>query len=156
MLGELTEEQINKLLSDQVVGRIACGYKDALYVVPISYAYNEDFIYARSYEGMKLEIMRKSPNVCFEVDDIRDLANWQSAVVWGGFEELKNNEREEGLRILLRRHLPLSTSITTKLGKTWPFSEFDLGEIKGVVFRIAITKKTGRFERTSVPDPTFE
>jgi len=66
------------------------------------------------------------------------------------------HEREEGLRILLHRHLPLSSSITAHLGKAWPFSEFDLEEITGVVFRIAITKKIGRFERTSVPDPTFE
>ena len=105
---------------------------------------------------MKLDIMRKSPNVCFEVDDVRHMANWQSAIVWGKFEELKNQEREEGLRILLHRHLPLSSSITAHLGKAWPFSEFDLEEITGVVFRIAITKKTGKFERTSVSDPTFE
>ena len=157
MIGELTEQQINELLSQQVVGRIACCYKDFIYLVPTSYAYDGGCIYSRSFEGTKLDILRKNPNVCFEVDDIKDMANWKSVIAWGRFEELSKEERANGLRYLLRRRLPLSSSITTHLGEAWPFSENDdLEEITGVVFRINITKKTGRFERTSVSDPTFE
>jgi nitroimidazol reductase NimA-like FMN-containing flavoprotein (pyridoxamine 5'-phosphate oxidase superfamily) len=156
MMGELNTQQIEELLSKQVVGRIACYQENFIYLIPMSYAYNDGFIYSRSIDGLKLDIMRKNPNVCFEVDTIADMANWQSVIAWGQFEELKNDEKEEGLRILLHRHLPLSSSITTHLGKAWPFSEHDLEEITGVVFRIKLTKKTGRFEQTSVPDPTLE
>lgn len=156
MIGELNTQQIEDLLSGQVVGRIACCYKNFVYLVPVSYAYDGNAIYARGFDGMKLNIMRKNPNVCFETDDISDMAEWKSVIAYGKFEELRNSQRQDGLRILLRRHLPLSSSITTHLGKAWPFSEYDLEEITGIVFRINITKKTGRFEHHSVPDPTFE
>lgn len=155
-MGTLNRKEIDDLLSQQVVGRIACCYNGMIYVVPTSYAYEDGFVYARSFDGMKLDMMRKNPDVCFEVDDIRDMANWSSVIAWGKFEELKNAEREDALRILLHRHLPLSSSVTTHLGRAWPFSEYDLEEIAGVVFRIKLTKKTGRFERTSLSDPTFE
>lgn len=156
MIGALNKQQIEDLLSKQMIGRIACHNEDIVYLLPISYAYEQDAIYARGFEGMKLDIMRKNPNVCFEADDIIDMANWQSVIAWGNFEELKNEERENALRILLHRHLPLSSSITTHLGKAWPFSEHDLEEITGIVFRINLTKKTGRFEQFSTSDPTYE
>ena len=48
----------------------------------------------------------------------------------------------------------MSSSTTTHLGKTWPFSEKDIQGITGVVYKIVLTKKTGRFEHysTSVPE----
>lgn len=156
MIGELSERQIEQLLSKQMIGRIACHTRDFVYLIPISYAYEDGVVYARGFNGLKFNIMRQNPNVCFETDDVTDMAHWQSVIAWGKFEELKNNEREKALKILLHRHVPLSSSITTHLGKAWPFSENDLEEITGVVFRINIIKKTGRFEQTSVPDPTVE
>lgn len=156
MIGELNEQQIEEFLSRQIVGRIACCDEERLYLVPVSYAYDNNSVYVRSFEGMKLDIMRKNPDVCFETDDISDMANWQSVIAWGKFEELTTEERKNALRILLHRHLPISSSVTTHLGKAWPFSEDDIEEITGVVFRINISKKTGRFERTSTSDPTFE
>lgn len=156
MIGELNIQQIEDLLSKQTVGRIACYHDNLIYLVPISYAYEDNSIYSRSFDGMKLDMMRKNPQVCFEADDVNDMANWKSVIAWGKFEELKNSEREKGLKILLKRHLPLSSSITTHLGKAWPFSEHDLEEITGIVFRINLTTKTGRFEHTSIADPTFE
>jgi nitroimidazol reductase NimA-like FMN-containing flavoprotein (pyridoxamine 5'-phosphate oxidase superfamily) len=152
-LNTLSEQQIDQLLLKQVIGRIACSHKDFIYLVPISYAYDGKNIYARTFEGTKLNIMRLNPNVCFEVDDISDMANWKSAITWGTFEELKEeDERKKALKILTQRHLPLSSSITTHLGKTWPFAEDDLQEMEGVLFRINLTKKTGRFECSSYTD----
>lgn len=156
MIGELDEDQIEQLLSKQIIGRIACHREDFVYLIPISYAYEDGAIYARGFNGLKFDIMRENPNVCFETDDAADMANWKSVIAWGKFEELKNSEREKGLRILLHRHVPLSSSVLTHLGEEWPFSEEDLDEIVGVVFRINITKKTGKFEQTPVPDPTVE
>ncbi|MGZ8517887.1 MAG: pyridoxamine 5'-phosphate oxidase family protein [Chitinophagaceae bacterium] len=157
MIGELNNQQIDALLSEQVVGRLACSYKKLIYIVPVSYAHEGNYIYVRTFEGSKLDIMRKNPEVCFEADNINNMADWQSVIAWGTFEELKDKqEREKGLRILLKRHLPMNSSITTHLGRTWPFSEYELEEITGIVFRIAITKKTGRFEHNSQPDPILD
>jgi nitroimidazol reductase NimA-like FMN-containing flavoprotein (pyridoxamine 5'-phosphate oxidase superfamily) len=150
MIDKLNEQQIEDLLQKEVVGRIACHDNDFIYLVPISYAYDGMFIYAHSLEGTKLNIMRKNSNVCFEVDNITDMSNWKSVIAWGKFEELTDKEeRDKALKALINRHLPLKSSATTHLGNTWPFSENDTEEIKGIVFRIAISKKTGRFEYTS-------
>lgn len=150
MIGSLTEIQIDELLHREVVGRIGCYAHDIVYIVPISYTYDGKNIYAHTYEGLKMEIMRKNPNVCFEVDDLKIMGNWQSVIAWGKFEELdKKEERNSALKLLLNRPLPLVSSITTHLGKNWPFSSDDLEAIDGIVFRIVLTERTGKFEITS-------
>ena len=60
----------------------------------------------------------------------------------------KNN----ALRILLQRPLPIISSITTHLGDTWPFTsptEEELIKIPGIVFKISIKERTGKLEATS-------
>lgn len=89
MTGELNETQINNLLSSQVVGRLGCSKGKQPYVVPVTFAYDGVYIYGQTTEGTKLEILRKNPKVCFEVDTMTDMKNWQSVIIQGIFEELK-------------------------------------------------------------------
>ena len=150
MIGELTAPQIEELLQSQLVGRIGCHHNGTTYIVPVSYAYDGAFIYVHTYEGMKIEFMRHNPDVCFEVDDLRDMGNWQSVIAWGRYEELPQGaEREQAIRALLSRRLPLVSSVTTHLGATWPFPSDGDSRLDGIVFRIALTQKTGRFESSS-------
>ena len=68
-------EEIETMLSSQLIGkRIGCNSNNTTYVVPISYAYDGEFIYSLTREGMKINIMRQNPNVCFKVEDIRTSA----------------------------------------------------------------------------------
>lgn len=148
MLERLTENQIEQVLVDNIIGHLGCHADGVTYVVPISYAYDGQSVVAHSTEGMKIEMMRKNPNVCFQVDDMKDMGNWRSVVSWGSFEELVEEEdREKALNMLLNRNLPLVSSVTTHLGKTWPFTG-NVKSIRGVVFRIRLEKKSGRFEST--------
>jgi uncharacterized protein len=150
MLGTLQPAQIEEVLQTEIIGRIGCSAGGETYVVPISYAYDGSFIYCHTYEGKKTAMMRKNPNVCFQVDNMQDMANWKSVIAHGNFEELKTHEEKaQAMYALLNRYLPLVSSVTTHLGKNWPFGPDDISEIKGVVFRIAITGKTGRFENDS-------
>ena len=80
--------EIEQLLQQQLVGRIGCHVDGLTYVVPVSYAYEGNYIYCHALEGMKINMMRKNPDVCFEVDNTKNLANWQSVIAWGSFEEL--------------------------------------------------------------------
>jgi nitroimidazol reductase NimA-like FMN-containing flavoprotein (pyridoxamine 5'-phosphate oxidase superfamily) len=150
MIELLSESEIEELLKHEIVGRIGCHYEDAIYVVPISYAYDGNYVYAHTYEGMKTDMMRKNPAVCFEVDNLKDMANWQSVIAWGTYEELQGVERSQALRTLLNRPLPIVSSITTHLGENWPFSSESVEKIDGIVFRINLTKKTGRCERAEL------
>ena len=147
MLGTLQQQKIEELLKNGSVGRIGCCADGEPYITPISYAYDGTYIYCHTNEGKKTAMLRKNPRVCFEVDEMRDMANWKSVIVQGTFEELKDwKKRNAAMQTLLNRYLPMISSITTHLGEHWPFHPNDTNDIKGIVFRIAIKEKTGRFE----------
>lgn len=153
MIRQLSSTEIDDLLSKQFVGRIGCAYENEVYIIPMSYAYDGEYVYCHSYEGKKMEMMRKNPKVCFQVDEMKDMGDWKSVIAWGDFEELSDEkEKNKALKTLLERHLPFISSITTHLGNTWPFSADtanELNKIPGIVFRIHLNKKTGKLEATS-------
>ena len=150
MLGKLQQQEIEELLGSQLIGRIGCHANNTTYVVPISYAYDGNSIYCHAEDGMKLAIMRKNPQVCFEVDQFRDMANWQSVIAWGTYEEITDKQlRREALKKLVDRKLPVISSQLTHLSPQWPFLPNDINEIDGVVFRIHLREKTGRFENNN-------
>ncbi len=154
MIHVLNDNQIEQLLKQQVIGRIGCHADGKTFVVPISYAYDGNYIYAHTYEGLKIEMMRKNPAVCFEVDNTHNLADWESVIAWGEFEELTEKEGcNYALQLLNSRVLPMATSMTIRLGDTWPFRS-DYREIDGIFFRIRLQKKSGRFEK-NVEVPKF-
>jgi nitroimidazol reductase NimA-like FMN-containing flavoprotein (pyridoxamine 5'-phosphate oxidase superfamily) len=149
MFGNLGHDAIETVLHHQVIGHIGCHSNDTTYVVPVSYAYESSCVYAHSEEGMKIDMMRQNPKVCFEVYRMENMGNWQCVVGWGNFEELTDEEeRAAALHILLKRDLPVITSRTVQLTSEWPFVPDNLNEIKGIVFRIKLHTKTGRYERT--------
>ena len=55
-------------------------------------------------------------------------------------------ERYEALRILTSRQFSGVASKTVQLGNLWPFAPVDISRIDGIVFRILLSEKTGRFE----------
>jgi nitroimidazol reductase NimA-like FMN-containing flavoprotein (pyridoxamine 5'-phosphate oxidase superfamily) len=148
MFGILNKEEIETLLHKQIIGRIGCHIDNTTYIVPISYVYDGEFVYALTREGLKINMMRQNRQVCFEVEDIPDLGNWKTVICWGEYEELSNKaERHQALLLLHDRQLPHVTSATTKLSPTWPFRPDNIDAIKGIVFRIRIGKKTGKYEK---------
>lgn len=150
MFGKLNNEEIEALLREQIIGRIGCHAGGVTYVVPIGYVFDDNCVYAHTIEGMKMDIMRRNPNLCFQVDNTKNLANWRSVICWGEFQELKTEpERREALQKLNARALPIISSETMHLTPQWPFSTDRSEEVEGVFFRIRITEKTGRFERSA-------
>src|SRR4051795_1689788 len=117
-------------------------------LVPISYAYDGSYLYFHAaHEGTKIQMMRENPQVCFQADSMENMANWKSVICWGVFEELtEEQEHTEALKVLLGRELPIISSQTVKLTPSWPFQPDDYNDITGIVFRIKITEKDGRFE----------
>lgn len=148
MLGELNDIQINNVLSSQVVGRLACTDGKQPYIVPVTYTYDGDYIYGQTNEGTKLRMLRKNPNVCFEVNIMTDMRNWQSVIVYGKFEELKDDKANKARDILFGRVLSLMTSSTVhSQGHRETGKIDDSTRIKHVMYRIKVKKITGRFEK---------
>jgi nitroimidazol reductase NimA-like FMN-containing flavoprotein (pyridoxamine 5'-phosphate oxidase superfamily) len=149
MFEKLNAGEIEELLQQQLVGRIGCHANGLTYVVPVSYAYDGNYIYCHTFEGMKVDMMRSNPDVCFEVDNTKNLANWQSVIVWGSYEELsEGTDRSKAIEMLRERKLPILSSQTMHLGSQWPFVSAD-DKIEGIIFRIYIREKTGRYEKST-------
>ena len=142
-------KQIEKVLKENVLGRIGCSAGKKTYVVPVNYVYDGKFIIAHSVMGLKIEMMRKNPQVCFEVDEMKSFTNWKSVIAWGEYQELTDErDRYYAMKLFVDRmmHMKISEAaippeITEK--KVNPGLP---GSIKPIVYRIVITEKTGRFE----------
>jgi uncharacterized protein len=147
MLGELTADRIEHMLHLEVLGRLGCHAFGRTYVVPITYAYDGKAIYAYSFEGLKLRMMRANPDVCFEVDRFDMRSSWESIVVQGRFEELAGEEAETARALLLNRFRRLRMYWATVPPPSREKGSERRGSEVPVVFRIVPVEKTGRFER---------
>ena len=83
MIAELTRDDGLRFLAAHHVGRIAFSFHDRVDIEPISYVYEDGWIYARTSPGTKLTTMSHHPYVAFEVDEIHSTGDWSSVVVHG-------------------------------------------------------------------------
>jgi uncharacterized protein len=148
MVGSLNKVQADYLLRAEMVGRLGCSWERFTYVVPIAYVYDGHFIYGHTKNGLKIDVVRKNPTVCFEVDRIDSIANWQSVLAFGAWEELTGREAEDALQLLVNRLSPYTTSETSvpRHGLDRPHAAID-PNIESIVFRIRIMEVTGRYEK---------
>jgi hypothetical protein len=147
MSGKLNDIQIEDLLQNQVIGRIGCNADGITYIVPVTYVYDGINIYAHSSMGLKIDIMRKNPEVCFEVDEIRNMVNWQSVIVWGRFEELTSaGDKEMALEKLTERVRFLLTSETEQPAHGVTAYNKAATRPEAIWYRIVLNRKSGRFE----------
>lgn len=145
MSGTLASEQIDQVLCANVTGRIGCTDGTKIYIVPVSYVFNGSYLIAHSKEGMKIDMLREHPHVCFEVDETADDANWRSVLVWGDYEEITDpKERYYAMKSLVSHLMHIKVNETAGMQEQEPPQEQLL---RPVVYRIRIKEKTGRFEK---------
>jgi nitroimidazol reductase NimA-like FMN-containing flavoprotein (pyridoxamine 5'-phosphate oxidase superfamily) len=149
MLGKLNESQVENLLKEQVVGRIACQSKGDIYIVPVNYVYRDGYIYGHSAEGKKIRMMRENPEICFEVDDIQSVFNWKSVVARGTYEEIIDaDEKQQAMQGIIHRIMPLVTNPDGHPSHAITESESDIGStVELIVYRIKLRESSGRFEQ---------
>jgi nitroimidazol reductase NimA-like FMN-containing flavoprotein (pyridoxamine 5'-phosphate oxidase superfamily) len=150
MLGKLNEDQQEELLKTQLLGRIGCSADGITYIVPVNYLYKSPYIYAHSASGMKISLMRKNPEVCFEVDKVENYFNWQSVICWGTFEEITDmHGMEDAMQLLINRIEPFMSQMDdAHPSHGFANRESDIGTEKELIlYRIKLNNKTGRFEQ---------
>ena len=145
MLGKMTADETEQLLLRGTVGRLGCAAEGRVYIVPITYAYDGECVVAHSADGLKVRTMRANPSVCFEVEDLLDLAHWSCVVAHGTYEELRGADEERAEALLRSRFGSVDTSETALRhprfhGVAQPVS-------RTTMFRVRLSEKTGRFER---------
>lgn len=148
MVGHLTEEQIISVLKENVLGRIGCSDGTQNYIVPINYYYDGNAIVMHSEVGMKIHMMRKNPNVCFEVDEMTDFTNWRSVIIFGRYEEIEDEEEKKAVMDAY-----INSMMRIKLSETALLPEIHAyrlhsrtGPLETVIYKILIDKMTGRYE----------
>jgi nitroimidazol reductase NimA-like FMN-containing flavoprotein (pyridoxamine 5'-phosphate oxidase superfamily) len=141
MLGRLTRSQIDAVLRASTVGRIGVHADGKTYVVPVTYVYDGDSVYGHSVLGQKILMMRKAPDVCFEVDDIGDMANWMSVIAYGRYEELAGDLAIAAAKLIAARLGPLTTSETAGP------AGHGRGKGPNISYRIRLSERSGRYER---------
>lgn len=135
MIRQLTQDETRALLMDSSIGRLGCVDNDTPYVVPVSYILQDDKVYSHSLVGRKILAMRKHPRVCVQVDYIEDQYHWRSALAFGIYEEVTDEqERKWAMRRLLSR-FPQLTPV-----ESVPVHD---GQSSVVVFRIRIEETSG-------------
>lgn len=148
MLGELTSKEIEQVLSDNVIARIGCYADGRVYVVPVTYIYDEGCAIGHTSEGLKIHMLRENPACCFEVDQYENLANWKSVIALGNFEELQGDEATAAMQKLVKKLMPLMASQTSQpshgLEQT---HRHDISGKQAIIYKIKLLKKSGRFEK---------
>lgn len=150
MLGELSKEEIEVVLNSNVIGRIGCVGDKRVYVVPVTYVYDNGFIIGHTTGGMKIEFLRQNPDCCFEVDEMKSISNWQSVIGWGIFEELEGPAADQAMEKLVTKLVPLVPSESSHVSRMGPISAkrtSTLATKSTIVYRILLKEKSGRYER---------
>ncbi len=149
MIGKLTVEQIEEVLKENVLGRIGCNDGRKTYIVPVNYVYDGKYIIAHSVAGMKIQMMRKNPDVCFEVDNMKSFTNWKSVIAWGEYQELQDErDRYYAMKLFVDKmmHTKVSATAVVQVASEKNVHPHSTGNIKPIVYRIVIAEKTGRYE----------
>ncbi|MBV9182370.1 MAG: pyridoxamine 5'-phosphate oxidase family protein, partial [Acidobacteria bacterium] len=76
LITEIEEEECRSILVNASQGHLGCCFNEQPYVVPISFAFEPDYLYILSTSGQKVDWMRKNPKVCVQVDEIKNEVSW--------------------------------------------------------------------------------
>ena len=149
MIGELKAEEIERFLASEMTGRIGCHAEGKTYVVPVTYVYDSGSVYGHTARGLKVQMMRRNPDVCFEVDRVEDIGHWRSVIAQGRYEELQGGEAIRAMDLLIQRLTPLAADESSHPSYVLRAVEPAKADGRGVIlFRIRLTEKTGRFEQS--------
>ena len=88
LITELTPKERLDVLTRAHLGRLACAKDGQPYIVPIFFAYHDNYFYSASSYGQKIEWMRANPLVCVEVDEVASPQQWTSVLAYGCYREL--------------------------------------------------------------------
>lgn len=144
----LAKAQCEALLAAGYYGHLACYDGKDPYIVPVTYLYKDDCAYGFTREGKKIDIMRKHPRVCFQVEHIDNGFTWQSVMAWGEFQEVLDEKTVQAMKLQLahqygkitvrERALPVSPMITD-------MHKHQYGDIdNSIIYRIKIDRMTGK------------
>ena len=75
---------IEWILKKALICRIALSEDNKPYIVPMNFGFKDNFLFLHSAtEGLKIDILNKNNNICFEMDIDTELIKSETACNWG-------------------------------------------------------------------------
>ncbi len=150
LIQELSREESLQLLARAHLGRLACAHESQPYVVPIYFAYDNEYLYSFSTVGQKIEWMRANPKVCVEADEVASPQQWASVIVFGHYEELPNVPEWRDAREYARKKLLERNAIWWEPGYAKTMLHEAERPLAAFFYRIHVEQITGR---RATPEP---
>jgi|ERR1044072_2419978 nitroimidazol reductase NimA-like FMN-containing flavoprotein (pyridoxamine 5'-phosphate oxidase superfamily) len=110
---DMSPAEMHALLQRESFGHLGCSRDGRPYVVPMNYAYDGKELYFFTTEGMKTHFIRSNPQVCLQVEEIIDSAQWRSVMVVGRATELTlAEEMQRAMKLITERNPSLTPAIS--------------------------------------------
>lgn len=135
-------EQYEILSKGQII-RVAMALNNEPYVVPMSYGFKDGELFMHSaLEGKKIEMLRKNPNVCFEVSIDTELLKRDNSCGWTycfrsvigrGTAVFVSDEREKrrGLDIIMNHYGSYENSYKDEILNRTVVIKIEIDELTG-------------------------
>lgn len=148
MRGVLSAEAIESLLREEVVARVAfVDRRGRPCIAPITYAYDGKALYGYSMLGSKIEGMSSHPDVCIEIDRIRNSADWWSIVLHGTFEQLSGDAAVDAVERISDRLRTVACVDGAPDAAAQTYVAREGGP--GIAYRIRVNERHGRYSSAS-------
>jgi uncharacterized protein len=137
--------EIDSILSKAIVCRIGIIDHEMPYIVPMNFGYKDDILYLHSaQDGKKIELLKRNPMVCFEVECDLEIINtgipckwsmnYTSVIGYGKANFITDLEQKrKALHIIIDHYSP---------GSSYIFPEKNLKEV--TVIKIEISDMTAK------------
>ncbi|MBA3440761.1 MAG: pyridoxamine 5'-phosphate oxidase family protein [Pyrinomonadaceae bacterium] len=113
---EMAVKEMQDLLQKVGYGHLGCAREGRPYVVPVHYAYADPDLYIFTTEGMKTDYIAANPEVCLQVEEVHNPANWRSVIVTGQAEHITKSEDTEHAMQFITEQNP---TLTPAINKMW-------------------------------------
>jgi uncharacterized protein len=111
---DMSPADMHALLQRESFGHLGCSRDGRPYVVPMHYAYDGKDLYFFTTQGMKTRFIEANPQVCLQVEEVRDTMSWRSVMVIGRANELTlAREMQQAMKLITERNPSLTPAISS-------------------------------------------
>jgi nitroimidazol reductase NimA-like FMN-containing flavoprotein (pyridoxamine 5'-phosphate oxidase superfamily) len=138
------KKDIEEIIKNATVCRIGLSAEREPYVFPVNYGYHEGNLYFHSaQQGQKIEMMRKNPLVCFQMDTDVEIVPAEKACDWSvKYRSVIGFGKAEFLHSFEEKKCALKTIMSQYSDQEYIFTEESL--VSACVVCVQIEKMTGK------------
>jgi nitroimidazol reductase NimA-like FMN-containing flavoprotein (pyridoxamine 5'-phosphate oxidase superfamily) len=138
-IDEMGQNEIYELLHKVGYGHLGCVHEGKPYVMPMHYHLEDSDIYLFTTEGMKTHDIDVNPEICLQVEELRDPIHWRSVIVNGQAKRLTNPPDVDRIMHLIKEHHP---TFSPAISRTWIDAQGHSEAI--VIYHVHTSEMSGR------------